>query len=503
MMALYSAALSLLLVLGLPYWLVRMATTRKYRAGLGERLGQVPQRLTNAAAGKQVVWLHAVSVGEVLAASRLVSELDAALPGWVVVVSTTTLTGQRLARERFGAERVFYFPLDLRFIVRKYLSALKPQMLVLAETEFWPNMLVACRERGVPVAVVNARISDRSLPRYRRLRSLWRRLLEDVEIFLAQTDEDARRLVEIGVAPERVAVAGNLKFDVRSAQDTPLTAAVRQQLPAGAKVLVCGSTLEGEENAILDCWPKLQAACPQVVLVLAPRHPERFEAVARLLDASGARWIRRSDWLPPAGAGPASAGSARAGLTSAGPASLSSGGEASGASPQPLAAGTVLLLDSIGELSSVYALATVAFVGGSLFGAGGHNPLEPAQFGVPVVMGESHENFRGIVVPMLEAKAICIVLPSQLCLVLEGMLLSDAEAHAMGERGRVVFASQAGATARTVEALLGILDRGQSDNGQSDGRQTDSGQGDSGQGGRGQSDREQNNSGRGDRRQNL
>ncbi|MHB1700573.1 MAG: 3-deoxy-D-manno-octulosonic acid transferase [Acidobacteriaceae bacterium] len=488
MMALYSAALSLLLVLGLPYWLVRMATTRKYRAGLGERLGRVPQRLTNTVAGKQVVWLHAVSVGEVLAASRLVSELDAALPGCVVVVSTTTLTGQRLARERFGAERVFYFPLDLRFIVRKYLSALKPQMLVLAETEFWPNMLVACRERGVPVAVVNARISDRSLPRYRRLRSLWRRLLEDVEIFLAQTDEDARRLVEIGVAPERVAVAGNLKFDVRSAQNTPLTAALRQQLPAGAKVLVCGSTLEGEENAILDCWPKLQAACPQVVLVLAPRHPERFEAVARLLDASGAHWIRRSDWLPPAGAGPASAG----------PASLSSGGEASGASPQPLAAGTVLLLDSIGELSSVYALASVAFVGGSLFGAGGHNPLEPAQFGVPVVMGESHENFRGIVVPMLEAKAICIVLPSQLCLVLEGMLLSDAEARAMGERGRVVFASQAGATARTVEALLGILDRGQSGNGQSDG-----GQADSGQGGRGQRDREQNNSGRSDRRQNL
>ncbi len=445
MMAFYSAALVLLLVLGLPYWLVRMTTTRKYRAGLGERLGRVPQRLKNAVAGKQVVWLHAVSVGEVLAASRLVGELDAALPGYMVVVSTTTLTGQRLARERFGAERVFYFPLDLRFIVRKYMNVLKPQMLVLVETEFWPNMLVACRELGVPVAVANARISDRSLPRYRRLRSLWRRLLEGVEIFLAQTDEDARRLVEIGVTPERVEVAGNLKFDVRSAQETPLTAALRQQLPTGAKVLVCGSTLEGEENAILDCWPELQAACPQVVLVLAPRHPERFEAVARLLDASGARWIRRSNWLPPAVA---------AGLP---------GGEARGTAPQALRAGTVFLLDSIGELSSVYALTSVAFVGGSLFGAGGHNPLEPAQFGVPVVMGESHENFRGIVVPMLDAKAICVVLPKQLGLVLEGMLLSEEEAKSMGERGRQVFISQAGATARTVQALLAILSRSQKD----------------------------------------
>lgn len=453
MMILYSAALALVLLLGLPYWLLRMATAGKYRAGLGERLGRVPERLKDAVAGKQVIWLHAVSVGEVLAASRLVQELGAALPGYLIVVSTTTLSGQRLARERFGAARVFYYPLDLRFIVSRYVRALKPRLLLLMETEFWPNMLAECRRQAVPVAVVNARISDRSLPRYRRLRFLWTRLLADIAIFLAQSDGDAQRLVEIGVDLDRVSVAGNLKYDVRAARETPLTDALRMHLPPGTKLLVCGSTLEGEENALLDCWPALTAACPQAVMVLAPRHPERFHAMARLLDAKGVRWLRRSEWLAPGDQDTGAVGT---------PDDQASESHAHSAPFPPLAsleicAGTVLLLDSIGELASVYALASLAFVGGSLFGAGGHNPLEPAQFGVPVVMGESYENFRGIVSAMVAARAICIVRPAQLCSVLEGMLLSGPEAAAMGERSRAIFASQAGATVRTVEALLALL----------------------------------------------
>ncbi len=424
MMIVYSLALLMVLVLGLPYWLVRMATSGKYRAGLGERLGRVPRRLKIAAAGKPVVWLHAVSVGEVLAAARVVQELSAALPDYLLVVSTTTRTGQQLARERFGAERVFYFPLDFAWIARRYVRLLQPSMLVLMETEFWPNVLATCERQHVPVVVVNARISDRSLPRYRALRFLWKRILSGVALFLAQSDEDARRLVALGVAAERVRVSGNLKFDVRVPGETKLTLALREHLQPGAKVLVCGSTLEAEEAALLDCWPDLLAACPNLAMVLAPRHPERFEAVAKLLHTSGTLWVRRSEWL---------------------------------AAPVAVPPGTVVLLDSIGELAAVYGLATAAFVGGSLFGAGGHNPLEAAQFAVPVVMGESYENFRGIVAAMLAEKAICVVRPDQLCAVLRGILLSGDESHAMGERGRAVFDSQAGATKRTVRELLDIL----------------------------------------------
>ena len=427
MMFIYSCALLLVLVLGLPYWLLRMATSGKYRTGLSGRLGRVPQRLRQAVQGKPTIWLHAVSVGEVLAASRVVQELAEARPGYAIVISTTTRTGQQLACERFGADRVFYFPLDLPWIVQRYLRALQPGLLILVESEFWPGLLAACANKGVPVAVINARVSDRSLPRYLRLRALWRRILRNVTLFMAQSEEDGRRLAAIGAPADRILNTGNLKYDVRPATCSELTRQLQTQLPADAKLLVCGSTLEGEDTALLDCWPALLEACPTLVMVLAPRHPERFDAVARLVEArlqseEHQTWLRRSQWQQ-----------------------------------QPLAPGTILLLDSIGELASLYSLATVAFIGGSLFGAGGHNPLEPAQFGVPVVMGNSFENFRDVTGKLQAANAICIVRPGQLCAVLQGMLLREAEAKTMGQRSREVFNAQSGATARTVADLLSIL----------------------------------------------
>jgi 3-deoxy-D-manno-octulosonic-acid transferase len=210
----YNLAMLAALVLGAPWWLWKMATTHKYREGLMERLGRVPIRLRPA---RPVIWLHAVSVGEVLAVSRLVSELDRAFPGHQLVISTTTRTGQALARERFGANRVFYCPLDLPSAVSAYLNVLQPKLFILAETEFWPNLLSGCYRRGIPVAVVNARISDRSWPRYLRLRSLWQPFLSHLSAVLAQSDTDAERLKAIGCSSERVSVAGNLKFDVRAA----------------------------------------------------------------------------------------------------------------------------------------------------------------------------------------------------------------------------------------------------------------------------------------------
>jgi 3-deoxy-D-manno-octulosonic-acid transferase len=412
----YSLALLLVLVAGAPWWLLRMATSGKYREGLGERLGRVPARIRAWLTGVPVIWVHAVSVGEVLAASRLIEELSQRLPDWQIVVSTTTRTGQKLARERFGAHRVFYFPLDFAFAVRAWLRVLRPQLLILAETEFWPRMLAECRRTGVLVAVVNARISDRSWPRYRRLARLWRPILRGFSAVQAQTELDAERLRALGV--QNVRVGGNLKFDIRATRAAAVTERLREHLPPDARVLVCGSTLDGEEEMLVESRPG------GGVTILAPRHPERFDAVAQLLRHRGVLWVRRTEWMQ---------------------------------APAPLHPGTIFLLDSVGELASVYSLAEVAFIGGSLVAAGGHNPLEPAQFGVPVLMGESYENFRGIVDVLRAADAIRIVRREDLKSVLAAMFADPASGRAMGERGRHVFEREAGATARAVDAILEIL----------------------------------------------
>ena len=412
MLVFYSIALLLVLAVGAPWWLFRMAASGKYREGLRERLGFVPLRLRR---GERVIWLHAVSVGEVLAASRLIEELGAR-SGCTVMISTTTRTGQRLARERFNAERVFYFPLDFAFAVRAYLRTLHPRMIVLVETEFWPRILTECRRSGVPVAVVNARISDRSWPRYRRLRLLWRRLLNGFAVVLAQSELDAERLKALGAANARV--GGNLKYDIRAAQSAAVTETLRAHLPPAAKVVVCGSTLEGEETLLLDALP------PDVVTVLAPRHPERFESVAAMLAARGASFVRRSEWM---------------------------------AVPTPLAPGMVFLLDSIGELASVYSLASVAVVGGGMFVPGGHNPLEPAQFAVPIVMGPHYENFRGIVERLRVANAILIAEPAAVGQAVRDLLADENAANVIGARARAVFEREAGATGRAVEALMAVL----------------------------------------------
>lgn len=425
----YNLALLTGLVAGAPWWLWRMATTQKYREGLGERLGSVPQRLRAAGAGgKTVIWLHAVSVGEVLAVSRLVQEMEASFSGYRIFISTTTRTGQELARTRFGAERVFYCPLDLPWAVRAYLKALQPRMLILAETEFWPNLLTAYFRRDIPVVVVNARISDRSWPRYQMLRRLWRPILGRLTRVLAQTEVDARRLVALGCEPERVSVSGNLKFDVTAAREAEATRLLKG-LGAGFRFLVAGSTLEGEEAALLEAWPRLLAADPNLIMVLAPRHPERFAAVAALLKNSGTVWNKRSDW---------EGNSARAVAAS-----------------KP---GQIVLLDTIGELASVYSIASVAFVGGSLVPSGGHNPLEPAQFGVPIVMGPHYANFRAITDDLRVHNAIRIASKEELAKVLIELLTNHEDAHKMGERARQVFGQQAGATSRSINALREILD---------------------------------------------
>jgi 3-deoxy-D-manno-octulosonic-acid transferase len=447
----YNFALFVALLAGAPWWLWRMAFTRRYREGLLERLGRVPRRLvsgTDSALGtgssivpasiiagtsnldRPLIWLHAVSVGEVLAVTGLVKALESALPSYSIVISTTTRTGQALARERFASNQVFYCPLDLPWAVSAYLNALQPRLLILAETEFWPNLLHSCFHREIPVAVVNARISNRSWPRYRKVRWFWRPLLERLSRVLAQSQTDADRLRELGCLPDCVSVAGNLKFDVRAAQESQATRYLRS-VSADLRFVVAGSTLEGEESELIESWPRLLAEDPRLVLVLAPRHPERFSTVGALLQKSGALWNKRSAW-------PSEASAAQR-------------------APRMLRPGEIVLLDTIGELASVYSLASVAFVGGSLVPAGGHNPLEPAQFAAPIVIGPHYANFAAIVDSLRSHDALRIAAKEELGSTLIELLGDRPAAKAMGARAKEVFDSEAGATDRCVRALVDLI----------------------------------------------
>jgi len=426
MYAFYSALLAFFLLLTLPYWLLQMMRHGKYRAGLRQRFGAVPPALAGRS-DKPAIWVHAVSVGEVVASSAVVEALRQKFPSHRVLVSTTTSTGQKLAAQRFGAENVFYFPLDFALAVRPYLDALRPELVVVAETEFWPNFLRCAKRSGARVAVINCRISDRSLPGYKRLRFWLPKLLEktlaNVDVFLAQTEEDRKRLVEIGAPESKVTVAGNLKFDVAPPPPPRIVASLREGFShSGAgPVLVCGSTLEGEEGSLLSAFRNILVNHPKAVMILAPRHPERFAEVAALVENLGFRVWRRSLW-----------------------------------SGEPLA-GSVFLVDTIGELAALYSLAIVAFVGGSLVPRGGHNILEPALYGVPIVTGNHYENFRDVVNFFASRNAVRIVGVAELPLVFMELIENDNERTTLGRNALAALESQRGATARTVSALLRLM----------------------------------------------
>jgi 3-deoxy-D-manno-octulosonic-acid transferase len=427
MYVLYSLSLAIFLLLTLPYWLVQMMRHGKYRAGLRQRFGAVPPHLA-ARANKPAVWVHAVSVGEVVASSAVITALQEQLPSHRIVVSTTTNTGQKLAAQRFGQENLFYFPLDFSFAVRPYLDALRPELVVIAETEFWPNFLRLAKRQGARIAVINCRISDRSFPGYKRMRFYLSKILKNVDLLLAQTEEDLKRLLAIGADESKVIVSGNLKFDVAPPPSPKIVASLDQSIrQSGAgPVLVCGSTLDGEEGALLSVFRNILANHPKAMMILAPRHAERFPEVDALVEKLGFRMLRRSLW-----------------------------------SGEPLA-GAVFLVDSIGELAALYSLATVAFVGGSLVPRGGHNILEPALYGVPIVTGNHYENFRDIVNFFASRNAVRVVGLAELPLVFMELIENASERQILGRNALAALESQRGATAKTVSALLQLMGARQS-----------------------------------------
>lgn len=428
MYLLYSILLALGLMAMTPLLWLRNSPDGRYTRYLGERFGRVgPLSGSGDTAG--AVWLHAVSVGETLAVERLIAQLRLRFPGRPVVLSVTTATGRALAERRIACDRIFYFPLDFRFAARRVLRTLRPALVVIAETEIWPNFLQEAELAGVPLLFLNGRISGRSYARYRLIRRLLRPTLGRARAFLMQTPTDAERVIELGAEAARVQVAGNLKFDLVPPEQPRFLRQLRAALDGAGvgQMIVAGSTMDGEEAVLLGAFTALRT--PERVLVLAPRHPQRFQAVAELLAASGLPWTRRSRW------------------------------EQDGAT---LAPGGVLLLDSLGELASAYELATVAYVGGSLVPHGGHNLLEPAYWGVAVTFGPHMENFAAIAEQFLAAGAARSAASGVELERVWRRLLDDAGERArVGAAARALLESQRGATERALEAIAALLPAGE------------------------------------------
>ena len=433
MYLLYSLLLTLGVIALLPRFIYDAFRHGKYVAGFRQRLGQLPRLETD---GRRVIWLHCVSVGEALAARLLARALLDRFPSHVLVVSTTTMTGQRVARDAFrgDAAAVFYFPFDWAWTVRRALRTINPSAVLIMETELWPNFLRECRRRGVPTAVVNGRLSKRSFQRYKLIARFARRMVGDLDLAIMQTDADAERIRAIGLESDRALVAGNIKFDVRDAEaEDAVTVQFRErfQFASRSDLIVAASTHPPEERVVIEAFNRLRTTpgYDKLRMVIAPRHPERFEEVVSLLESSGLAWSRRS--------------AARAESDSR---------------------SDVVLLDSIGDLRAVYPLAGIVFVGGSIARTGGHNILEPAAAGACVVTGAHIHNFEAIVEVFLQAEALIQLpdlsqreAPEALARAIRTILNDDDLAAAMVHNARRVLEANRGATARTIDLLSPIL----------------------------------------------
>ena len=433
MMLFYQLFTALAILVLAPYYAIRGWRRGEPWQTLRERLGRVPGSVIQACAKGGAIWIHAVSVGEVLAAQPIVTELKQQYAERPVFVSTTTETGQRLARERLkSASGVFYFPLDSSGAVRRALRGIRPAIVIVMETEIWPNFLREAYEAGVPVVFANARISKRSFARYRR----WKFLLEDfftealhyASLFLTQTQEDAARLTEMGAPDERIFVTGNLKYDASPPALGLFGSWLGEQIKTQERwpVVVAGSVVSGEEEAVLAAYDAVQRQWRRALMILAPRKPDRFDEASRLAVEAGWNVVRRS----------------RLDLAK----SLDENTD-------------VLVLDSIGDLAAIYSLADAAFVGGSLVSSGGHNILEPAWFGKPPVFGRSMENFSEMAEQFLAANAgVQVSNGPQLGKVWVQLIENDTLRERMGQSARELSSRNAGATAHTMAQIRKILD---------------------------------------------
>jgi 3-deoxy-D-manno-octulosonic-acid transferase len=444
----YSLLMGLAALLLTPYWVVKGLRHGKYFSNLRERLGfSFPALAKLPVERPGSIWIHAVSVGEVLSGVTLARRLKTAYPNRPLIVSTTTITGQTLTRERLSfADAIIYFPLDWSFCVRRAFEAVRPSLVLVLETEIWPNFLREAGGRKVPVLFVSGRISDRSFARYQKflgvfgffLRPFLKNALSHASAFLMQSEKDAERIRALGAPADSVAVSGNLKYDSALPSPTPLSNWLEAELKRGGRspVIVAGSVVATEEPLALIAFGTLQGEYRNALLVLAPRKPEQFAAAAEFIEESHRKFIRRSELPIPT------------------PAQVSGGANGhSGYSAIPNEV-TVLLLDSIGELASLYRLADGAFVGGSLVPSGGHNILEPAAFGKVPVFGPSMENFAEIASRFVSAgAAIQVESPEDVGVAWIELFRNPQRMKEMSENARNLVERSRGATSRALEKI--------------------------------------------------
>ncbi|MBI1738033.1 MAG: 3-deoxy-D-manno-octulosonic acid transferase [Acidobacteria bacterium] len=433
MYLLYSLLTTIGMILLLPYFLARGLGSGKYFHNLRERLGKLPRAILSAASGAQgSIWVHAVSVGEVLAGLPLSRALKERFPERKLFVSTTTRTGQDLARERMTfADGIFYFPLDWAFSVRRVLRVLQPALIVVLETEIWPNLLREARRSGVPVLFVNGRISEKSFKRFSALSGIFgeflRWVLNDAALFLMQSEKDAQHVRELGAAEERVEVTGNLKYDFAPPRTSAIGDWLEKQMAEQERwpVVVAGSVVEDEEEPVLAAFDIVERVWRRALLVLAPRKPERFDAAARIAEERGWKVARRS----------------RLSLNA------------------PLdEEADLVLLDTVGELAGLYRLADAVFVGGSLVPRGGHNILEAAAFGQPPVFGPHMTNFQDMAVDFLAARAaVQVANERELGATWVELIRGEEQRRRMGAAAKALVESNRGATAKSVERIAAIL----------------------------------------------
>lgn len=433
----YSLLYTLAFLIYLPYYLWRIRFRERSGVDLWQRMGRLPQCLrTPRQDGASAIWLHAVSVGEVNAArplaERLIGKATQTQRAQRLFVTTTTDTGQELARRIFeGRAEVFYFPIDWQWVCRRFLKRVRPSAVILTETELWPGFLYSARRLKIPLLLVNGRFSDRSFRRYRRFRWLMRPLLGGMDHFCMQSVQDRKRILELGAPENRVHWTGNLKFDYELGEDIE-----RQQLaqrigslmkPASqGRLWVCGSTREGEEEMLADCLLQLRQRFAGLRLLIAPRHPHRGAEVRKLLATRGLSSALRSQWVA----------------------------ESNTQTPD------VFILDSIGELPYLYSEADLVFIGGSLVPQGGQNLLEAAYFGKPILFGPHMENFREISQAFVKAYAAVQVRSAEELADQAGYLLGDQDASAwLGRNARKVMRQSRGAVERTLDLLEPYLNR--------------------------------------------
>ena len=428
MYSLYSVLVLAVAVLASPWFVYQALRYKKYIGSFRQRTGYLPVSFNIDA--DESIWIHAVSVGEVLTARPLIGDLKRRYPHLRMFLSTTTMAGQQLARRSVqDVDAVFYFPFDLGIFVRRTLDLVRPRLFVMMETEIWPNHLYECRRRGVKTAVVNGRLSPRSFSRYRLIRGFMRSVLVHVDRFLVQSEESARRFIDLGADPARVVVTGSLKFDSLDLSPNALQARARDRVlryfrvPPSRPVIVAGSTMKGEETAVLRAFRRVRVTAPNTLLVIAPRHPERFGEVEQLVRSEGWKTARRSDL-------------------------------AIDSEPRVDA----IVLDTIGELATVYQIATVVFVGGSLVGTGGHNVLEPAVFGKPIVFGPHMENFAEIADAFVTNGAgVQLAGEPQLDETFISLISDPVRRARLGAAARALVEANRGAKEKSVTVLADLL----------------------------------------------